>query len=383
MSDVNGAAPAAADSPSMPADVGGAPIGEGANFTQPLGSQIPPEAQAQVNEPKKPPTLDDSIDRAIAKSEAKAKEPAKVESKPELKEAKAEQPRDNGKFVAKDAIASESTDVKVTAVAPKPAGGLSPAAEEAPKWIRPHEKAAWSTMAPEQKAIAERRDKEAIEGVEKYRPAAERYEPYRELDDIAKHSGKEGHAVFREYYNMEQLLQKDLVGGLDNICQRMGVSFKDVAAHVMGQTPDEQASRSDATIRELKQELAALKEQVGGVTQTFQKQQQTATAKEVEAFAAQHPRFDELADDIAFFLKNRTNDLSEAYTLAERLNPAPAETSNLPVASTTPVADLSIQPDKGQKSINGAPSSGASPAGKKRVARSLDEALDHAFGQAG
>ena len=62
---------------SAPAPVDGAPIGEAALSPQPLGSQIPAEAQAKP-EPVKAPSLDDSIDRAMAKSAEATKAP-KVE----------------------------------------------------------------------------------------------------------------------------------------------------------------------------------------------------------------------------------------------------------------------------------------------------------------
>ena len=154
----------------------------------------------------------------------------------------------------------------------------------------------------------------------------------------------------------------------------------------MGQKPEEQASQQDATIRELKHELAGLKQQLGGVTQTIEQQREQSTLTEINKFAADHPRFEELAEDISFFLKSgRAKDLADAYTLAERLNPAPAKAE----AETTAASSAAIQdpppvhPDKGQKSINGAPSSGSSPAGKKRAAVPLDQALDNAFRRVG
>jgi hypothetical protein len=165
----------------------------------------------------------------------------------------------------------------------------------------------------------------------------------------------------------------------------MGLSLRDVAAHIMGQTPEQNASQSDATIRELKQELASLKEQVGGVTQTFKQQQEQSTLTEINKFAADHPRFDELANDIAFFMQSgRAKDLPEAYELAERLNPAPAKAAEPAASSAAPVIEPPVQPDKGQKSINGAPSSGLTSSRKKGgPVPSLDESLDRAFGRAG
>jgi hypothetical protein len=66
-----------------------------------------------------------------------------------------------------------------------------------------------------------------------------------------------------------------------------------------------------ATILELRNEIAELKRSVADVDST------TATMK----FAADHPRFEELSEDICFFLDTgRANDLVEAYELAERFN---------------------------------------------------------------
>jgi hypothetical protein len=55
-----------------------------------------------------------------------------------------------------------------------------------------------------------------------------------------------------------------------------------------------------------------------------------ATAEMVTKFAAAHPRFEELSEDIAFFLDTgRANDVAEAYKLAERINPAPSEANEV------------------------------------------------------
>jgi hypothetical protein len=156
-----------------------------------------------------------------------------------------------------------------------------------------------------------------------------------------------------------------------------------VAAHVLNQTPDQNASQQDAIIRELRNEIAGLKDQLGGVTQTIKQQREQSTLSEINKFAADNPRFEELADDIAFFMKSgRAKDLPEAYQLAERLNPAPAKLPEEPPAASSAAPAPTVQTDKGMKSINGAPSSGSSPAAKKRVAKSLDDALDAAFGRA-
>lgn len=385
MSDVNGAAPAAADSPSMPADVSGAPINDTpASLTNPLGSQIPPDAQAKPDAKPEPKSIDDSIDRAMAKSAAKAKEaPAKVEAK---EPAKADQPRENGKFAPKEADKAPAVDSQQAKDSAKPVEAAKPShtASDAPARFTETAKAKWASADPEIRGEVSRMERELTEGYKKHKEAAERDATLHEFHEMAKQSGKDLRTVVGDYVGMEQMLRSDPAKGLETILSRVGLTPRQYAEHVLGQSPDEQASKADATIHELKQELAALKEQVGGVTQTFQRQQETAIKTDVEKFAADHPRFEELAEDIAFFLKTRTKDLSEAYTLAERLNPATAQQASTTAASSAPVIDLaSAQPDKGSKSINGAPSStGATQSGKRRAALSIDDSLDRAFGRA-
>lgn len=384
-----------ADSGPAPDAPAGAVVNENAPaFNSPLGSQIPESAQAKPETPAKPASLDDSIDRAIAKSAEKqatkeapkAPEPkadAKAEPKPEAKAAP--ERGEGGKFIAKqpDAVPAAAKD------APKPAEPAKPSftASEAPQRFSDDAKKEWATAPESVRRETERAIKELTDGFQKYKASAERDQTLNEFHEMAKASGKELSGVVREYVNMENTLRTNLLGGLDTICQRMGVSLRDVAAHVMGQKPEEQASQQDAVIRELRQELAAIKQQVGGVTQTIEQQREQATLTEINKFASDHPRFEELAEDIAFFMKSgRAKDLPEAYELAERLNPAPAGQAKetTPAASSAAPPEPPVHPDKGQKSINGAPSAGlTSPATKKRSSKSLDEALDRAFGQAG
>jgi hypothetical protein len=383
-----------ADPGPAPEAPAGAVINENApGYTQPLGSQIPPDAQAKPEVPAKPASLDDSIDRAIAKSAAKqaeaAKEPAKApEPKADAKADKAEPKEpptrgEGGKFAPKEPPAADQN-----AAPAKPAAELAKpsfTASDAPSRFSDDAKKEWATAPESVRRETERAIKELTDGFQKYKGAAERDATLNEFHEMAKASGKELPSVVREYVNMENHLRKDLLGGLDTICQRMGVSLRDVAAHVMGQKPEQQASQQDATTRELRQELAALKQQVGGVTQTIEQQREQATLTEINKFAADNPRFEELADDIAFFMRSgRAKDLPEAYQLAERLNPAPAgQAKEIAAAASSAAPEPPVHPDKGQKSINGAPSAGSSPAAKKRESKSLDEALDRAFRQVG
>jgi hypothetical protein len=376
---------------SAPAPVEGAPI-DGAGFApQPLGSQVPPEAQAKP-EAAKTPSVEDSIDRAMAKSAEAAKAPkveakADVKAQPEAKEpAKLEQPRENGKFAPKDSVKAPAADSAVAVDASKPVEQAKPShtAEDAPARFTETAKAKWASADPEIRGEVRRMEKELTDGYQKHRQAAERDGEIADFHEMATKHGTTVKEALTKYTNMENLLRQDVVKGLSAICENAGVSLKDVAAHVLNQTPDQQASQSDATIRELKAELASLKEQVGGVTQTFQQQREQSTLTEINKFAEQNPRFEELAEDIAFFMKSgRAKDLPEAYSLAERLNPAQAAAAVVPAASSAAPPIPEAHTLAGQKSINGAPSAGLTSPGRKRAALSLDDALNKAFGHAG
>lgn len=378
---------ALADSGPAPEAPVGAAINENAPApSSPLGSQIPPDARAE-NQPKpEPRSITDSIDRAFERSAKDQAEKAAAKAEPKT-EAKAPEPKpeakeplargEGGKFAPKDPAPA----------AAKPAEPVKPShtAEDAPARFTDTAKAKWHATDPEIRGETLRMHKELTEGFQKYKAAAERDGALNEFHEMAKASGKELPNVVREYVNMENKLRHDLVGGLEDICQRVGVSLRDVAAHVLNQTPDQQASAQDTTIRELRQELAGLKQQLGGVTQTIEQQREQHSLTEVQNFRAAHPRFDELADAIVEEMKHGY-DLPTAYSRAERLNPAttaPAKEEE-PAASSAAVQDPPpVQPDKGEKSINGAPSSGSSPGGKKRAAIPLDQALENAFRRVG
>jgi hypothetical protein len=158
MSDVAGAAPAAAESTPAPVDE------QIVDVPNPVESVAP----AEPKEPAKPPSIREALDKAEktvqAKQEAKpkAKPEAKSEPKPAPKEAKAEQPRENGKFVAKDKPA-EPAD----ATAAKPEAEAAPPAKstyEAPKRFSEDAKKVWDTAPDPVKAEVARMEREMTAG---------------------------------------------------------------------------------------------------------------------------------------------------------------------------------------------------------------------------
>jgi hypothetical protein len=185
------------------------------------------------------------------------------------------------------------------------------------------------------------------------------------------------------YTNLERTLLTDPIRGIQEVCAYAGVSFRDLAAHVMGMKPDQVQSQNDATIRELRGEIAGLKQQLGGVTNSIGQQQRSAVDQTIQDFASSHPRFEELADDIALLIESkRAKDLAEAYSLAERLNPAPdAPAPAAPQTRTNP--DLQAQTLKGSKSITGAPSPGSDPAAKRAPSTSIKDSIRRAVNRVG
>lgn len=331
---------------------------------------------------------------------AAAKEAPKAEPAKAAPAADATKPVADAKTAPDAKAASEPAKDATAPVADKPAVKTplpSHTAEPPPSRFSPDAKDAWASTPDPVRAEVHRAVKELTQGFEKHRADAESYKDYREFDDMAKQAGKKGAEVFREYVAMEKNLREQPIAGLEHLCERMGLSLREVAAHVLGQTPEQNASKADATIREMRAEIAELKKGLGGVTQTFEQQRTQTTTEQVTKFAADHPRFEELSDHIVKFMKSGwTTDLAEAYALAERLNPAPAKQveAEVPVASSAPAAvaeikptpapipDLTAQTLRGQKSIAGSPTPGSSPA-SRQPSNTIRDALRKARAAAG
>ena len=157
------------------------------------------------------------------------------------------------------------------------------------------------------------------------------------------------------------------------------MDFRAIVAEVSGQQPDEIASRHDATVNAMQSKIAGLERQLGEVSTSISKQREDTHMREVEAFAADHPRFEELSPHIAKLVKGgMAGDIAEAYDMAERIYPAPVTTPAAQTGTPTPPA----QTREASLSITGAPATGSNPANRKPPA-SAEEALKNAFAQIG
>ncbi|MER8916066.1 hypothetical protein NKI32_19795 [Mesorhizobium sp. M0761] len=245
--------------------------------------------------------------------------------------------------------------------------------------------AEWEKAPDPVKAAVHRSIRELEAGIEKHRVPAEEFEKVRDFHELATKNNTTMRDAMTRYTNLERTLLSDPLKGIEAVCDYAGMSLRQLAAHVMGQKPDEVQGQNDATIQQLKREIETLKHSVGGVTNTMQQQHVAMIDAQVQKFAADNPRFEDLVEDIAFFLKSgKTADLAEAYKLAEMLNPDPAaSTTTVSAAPQTRTAqDPQAQTLKGQKSITGAPSAGSDPA-TKRASTSIKDSLRRAVAQAG
>jgi hypothetical protein len=307
---------------------------------------------------KPDPKPDDETDK---KAPEKGAEKPEGEAKPaEAKEAaKAPERGADGKFQARDKPAESDAPQPDTAkpeakADEKPGGHIEPPAK-----FLPDAKETWrNTPRAVQRDVANMAQQYEAE-VSRYREAAERYEPIRQFDEIVRQNGRAGvHETLAEVAQLEDLMGKNPLAALNQILLRAGprkadgspVSLFEVAQTIvqMGQqgynqavsrVPQAQPAQNDnAQTRQLEQRLAEM-------------QAQMLTATVIEPFKRDHPRYDELQDDIALFLQSgRIPDslspqerLEAAYDMAVRINPA----SHVPDAAK-PKAD----PDPGDRAVD-------------------------------
>lgn len=382
-----GGAPAPAEPSAAPIDTN-----PGNGPAQPLGSQVPPATEGpdgQRPDPNKRP-LREALEKAsqqsrekIEKAEKDAppkpskepskeqpKAPAKAEPAPKVEGPNpfAAQRGEHGHFAPREAPAQEPAPAPQAA--PQAPAADAPAAPHhvAPSRFHDEAKAGWETTPEPVKAETHRALRELESGIEEHR---KRWEPIKPFHELATQNGTDIPSALNRYVAFEMALKQNPVEGLAHIARDMGFDLKQVAAHILKQpapTPDAQSQ----TIARLEARIGQLSQQVSGVTGTIQNQQQEAVRSQVNDFASseQYARFDELSEDIAFFLQSgKVPDdlppqerLSQAYALAERLNPAPAKAQAAPVSPAPPAPPLN---PAGQKSISGAPATGSSPAPEK------------------
>lgn len=342
---------------------------------------------ATSEEPKK--SLDDTLRAEVEKAVAEPKD-AKPKPDDKLKAEKpdAEKPAPEAKAEkAKAPVADEPDDDP--AADPEPPKRAT-AYKEPPHGFDDAAKKEWESVPESVRGAMHRRAQEMERGIHKYRQDAEQFEPVRQYAEMAKQGGTDLATALHQYTTMETELRRDPISGLQQIVANLGLkaangqpaTLRDIAAHILGQPADHAASRQESTISGLRQELASIKQQLGGFSKHMETQQQEAkvssASNEWTAFQRENPRATELEPRIAEFLTKYPADipagerLRDAYNWAVAQNPSVAHTDQQPLAQTQ---TQYRQPNPaGTKSVSGT-------GGESRTVRKIssDEAMKKAI----
>lgn len=350
-----------------------------------------PEAEDKSPEAKRSNAVRDAIDKTLAEGDGddvkpKAKPEAKADAKPKAED----KPETDAAGKAETAPPEGEVDPQEQ---PKPAPKPS-AYREPPSGFDDAAKKEWEAVPEAVRGAVHRRAQEMERGIHKYRQDAEQFEPVRKFAEMAKQHGTDLPTALHRYTNMEAELRRDPISGLQAVVANLGlkkpdgsaVTLRDVAASIMGQAPDQAASRQEATVMHLTQTISQLQQQIGGFSQHVEQQQQQAKVTTAEsewtAFQRDNPDAKELEAAMADALQMQnaeaypslTERLRHAYAVARSLNPSVAHTDIPPLAQTQPTPKA-VNP-AGQKSISGAPGQNDKPTSRKLSRReSIEKAM--------
>jgi hypothetical protein len=326
-----------------------------------------PEADKKEADADKKP--DEDGDKAKGKAEPeKGKDEGKAKPDAAKKDAEADVKAEKA-----DAEPAKADDKQADAKSDKPTGHIDP-----PKSFLPDAKETWrNTPRAVQRDINDTITRHQQE-VERYRESHQRYEPLRQYDEIARRNGRQNglQDTLQEVAQLEDMMGKNPVAALNSILNKAGprkpdgtpYSLFEVAnAIVKGgergyhnmvsqASQQQQANNDNSRVAQLEKQIQDLK-----AGQEIDKIEVTVIAP----FKAAHPRYEELQQDIAFFLKSGKippslslqDRLAAAYDMAVRVNPAshiePADKSDGP----DPGSRVDPQDSSGSKSIKSAPGS--------------------------
>ncbi|MFZ5676318.1 MAG: hypothetical protein ACOZAM_25440 [Pseudomonadota bacterium] len=271
---------------------------------------------------------------------------------------------------------------------PKRSDRQSAATMEPPARFSLDAKAAWKNVPDAVKGEVGRAFRELETGLNQYQQAFEPLKPYYLM---AQQRGVSVADALRNYVALDQALVSDepteRLAAIEHLLDCAGVSPKEYAAFIMGQPADQARSDHDRTIRELRQHVTYLQNQLGGVAQSIQQRHEDEALRQVEAFADTNPRLKEpdLQNTVLRLLETRmATDLQSAYDMATRLNPVSVGDARIMAAASTAATTKPnpAQTRNGNLSITGAPGSGSNPA-KRRAPATARESVDTAFASLG
>lgn len=400
-----------------------AEIGETTDtYAQPLGDQFAdkqpqqpqqaepekqkqPKAKPEDKQPAKSPR--EAVERALAKAkEAPVEDPKNKDQQPKGNEAnqKQEKPAEATKPTEASKPADQPGTEPKTEQSAQTEGQPQPTQEsgkqnrnEAPQRFHDVAKQEWANTPESVRAEVHRSISELENGLTQYRQSHEKYEAIREYDEMATQYGTNIKDALANYTGIERLMHQDPFAALEqivgNVAAHRGwknqddspVTFRDLAAHYLNMPAGQAASRQDATMQRLSEQVATLTSRSETLEQALNETRQREAKAFMDNFSKSHPRVEELADDIALLLESgRARDLDDAYSLADRMNPSRAllaqaeETTTETQTAQTRTKAPPVNP-AGAKSISGAPTAGSDPRQLSKPSGSAREALQKAL----
>jgi len=375
------AAPVTGTAPlSTSIDQGGAPLGTGGgapDLTEPKA----PES-AKIDKPESPgDTIKGELAR-IREEEAKAaekgdgKEPVKDEKeKPEVKadaetkEQKAERERaKDGKFAKAEKVEApvEGKEGAPEKVATEQDGSERRPSEgrqhvDPPARFLPKEREAWANVPNVVKSAISRIAQEHDTEVSQYRESHDNWQKLSKFDEMAKSHKTTVSDALERYTALDGLLQSQPLEAIRQILGTRGITPEQYAQHVMNNPEAHRAPAApaapDPAVRQMSGKVEQLEQTINEM------RQEKAAAEIINPFRAANPRYDELQDDIAFFLQSGKipaslspqERLEAAYDMAVRINPTSAVETLQPREAPAAKTERPAKLDAGTKSIRGAP----------------------------
>lgn len=325
--------------------------------------------KAAIAEPSARDDVAAAFKEAEEKAEEKKEEPKpKAEPKEEApkEEAKAEPAKDKEPEPkkAEDGDTEKAPEADEASKEPKEKGKH----HEAPDKFLPAAKEMWRNTPNSVRAEVHRIIGEAEAANEQYK----RYDDIRPFDELAKSNGRDLRESLVKLNEIENILQSNPIAGLNAILHEIGPRKADGQPYSMMEVAQYIAQQGHQGYQQIVQNGQQVQQRQQGQTQIQALQNriatmevEAATREIVEPFRASHPRYDELQDDIAFFLESgkipaslsAPEKLAAAYDMAERINPA-SHVSDAPASGGEPADNVRAGDFGGRtKSIKSSPGS--------------------------
>jgi hypothetical protein len=221
----------------------------------------------------------------------------------------------------------------------------------------------------------ERMEREHEAERETYKAATTFHDELRDYDTMAKGAQTTIKQALDRYVQFDKAISQDFGQGMAAIAKEQGKPPLEAVASLLkalGATPEQYAQhvianpdahKFAAPQPQRQQAPDPMRQELDQLRQQIQSDKEAAIRDRVHSevvapFAEAHPRFAELQDDIAFFLRSdkvpqslsAAERLDVAYDMAERLNPSPHQ----PASVSDPDRDTAPSV-AGKKSISGAP----------------------------